>query len=76
MRHLKTSAIALILGGLLAGCSGMTPRERDTAVGAGIGGAAGYGLSGGSGLGTAAGAAAGGVIGHEYGDDVRERVRD
>ena len=37
--------------------------------------AAGYGLSGGSGLGTAAGAAAGGVLGHEYGDDVRERVR-
>ncbi len=73
MRHLRTSAIALLLGGLLAGCSGMTPREQDTAIGAGLGGAVGYGLSGGSALGTAAGAAAGGFLGHEYGDDVRRR---
>jgi osmotically inducible lipoprotein OsmB len=75
MRHLKSSVIALLLGAVLAGCSGMTPRERDTAIGAGIGGAAGYGLSGGSALGTAAGAAAGGFLGHEYGDDVRRRAR-
>jgi osmotically inducible lipoprotein OsmB len=75
MKYFKTSVIAVLLGGMLAGCGGMTERERDTAVGAGIGGAVGYGVSGGSGLGTAAGAAAGGVIGHEYGDDVRKRVR-
>jgi osmotically inducible lipoprotein OsmB len=75
MKYFKTSVIAVLLGGMLAGCGGMTERARATAVGAGIGGAVGYGVSGGSGLGTAAGAAAGGVIGHEYGDDVRKRVR-
>jgi osmotically inducible lipoprotein OsmB len=75
MKYFKTSVITVLLGGMLAGCAGMTDRERDTAVGAGVGGAVGYGVSGGSGLGTAAGAAAGGVLGHEYGDDVRKRVR-
>jgi osmotically inducible lipoprotein OsmB len=73
MTHLKTSVIAILLASSLAGCSGMTPRERDTAVGAAAGGAGGAALSGGSGLGTAAGAAAGGFVGHEYGDDIRRR---
>lgn len=75
MRHLKTSVIAMLLVASVAGCSGMTPRERDTAVGAAVGGVGGAALSGGSALGTAAGAAAGGIIGHEYGDDIRREAR-
>lgn len=74
MRHWKTSAIALLLAAGLAGCSSMTPRERDTAVGAAVGGVGGAALSGGSALGTLGGAAAGGFIGHQYGDDIRRRV--
>lgn len=74
MRHLKTSAIAVLLAAALAGCSNMTPRERDTAVGAAVGGVGGAAVSGGSALGTLGGAAAGGFIGHQYGDDIRRRI--
>lgn len=62
---LSTVVLALALLGL-GGCSGMTAREKSTATGAVIGGAAGAVMGGGA-LGTAAGAAAGGVIGHEVG---------
>lgn len=48
----------------LAACSGMTPREHSTAVGAGVGAAAGAILTGTPG-GTAAGAAVGGVVGNQ-----------
>ena len=75
MRHLKTtSAIAVLLTAALGGCSNMTPRERDTAVGAAVGGVGGAAVSGGSALGTLGGAAAGGFIGHQYGDDIRRRI--
>lgn len=56
------TAVAL-LG--LAGCSGMSTRDRNTAVGAGVGAIGGAVLTGGSTVGTAAGAVVGGVIGHE-----------
>lgn len=49
----------------LSACSGMTTRERNTATGAVIGGAAGAILSGGSAAGTVGGAAVGGVIGNQ-----------
>lgn len=69
MKHststLSAAILALALVGL-SGCSGMTQREKSTATGAVIGGAAGAVMGGGA-LGTAAGAAAGGVIGHELG---------
>lgn len=74
MRHLKISAIAVLLAATLAGCAGMTPRERDTAVGAAIGGVGGAAATGGSALGTLGGAAAGGFIGHQYGDDIRRKL--
>jgi osmotically inducible lipoprotein OsmB len=74
MKSFRISVVVLLLGGMLAGCSGMSQREKDTAIGAGVGAAVGYGVSGGSGLGTAAGAAVGGAAGHVWGDDVRERV--
>lgn len=48
----------------LAGCAGMSARERNTASGAVIGGAAGAILTGGSAVGTVGGAAVGGVIGN------------
>jgi osmotically inducible lipoprotein OsmB len=56
------AAVALAL---LAGCSNMSQRERDTAAGAAIGGIAGSVLTGGSAVGTVGGAAVGGLIGNE-----------
>jgi len=61
----STVAGAVLLG--LIGCGEMTTRERDTAVGAGIGAVGGNVLSGGSTLGTVGGAAVGGVIGNQVG---------
>jgi osmotically inducible lipoprotein OsmB len=49
----------------LAACSGMTTREKNTAVGAGVGGVAGAVLTGGSTTGTVGGAAVGGIIGNQ-----------
>jgi osmotically inducible lipoprotein OsmB len=71
---MKNALVAALCAGVLGACSGMTERQQDTAIGAGIGGAAGYGLSGGSGLGTAAGAAAGGFVGNQYGGEIRDRA--
>ncbi|HAT31329.1 MAG TPA: osmotically-inducible lipoprotein B [Janthinobacterium sp.] len=58
---------ALCMIGLLlaAGCADMTPRERNTAIGAAVGGVAGSALSGGNGVGTVGGAVVGGVIGNQ-----------
>src|SRR5690606_41973108 len=59
---------ALVLAGALAlgACSGMSPRDRDTAVGAAVGGAAGPVMTD-SVLGTVGGAAVGGVVGNQVG---------
>jgi osmotically inducible lipoprotein OsmB len=67
MISIKQSALgaAAIALAALTGCSGMTTQEKNTAIGAGVGGVAGSALSGGSALGTVGGAAVGGVIGHE-----------
>ena len=54
---------AVLLG--LAGCAGMSTQDKNTAIGAGVGGVAGSVLTGGSALGTIGGAAVGGIIGHE-----------
>lgn len=58
-------ALTIVVG--LAGCSGMSARDRNTAIGAGAGAVGGAVLTGGSALGTVGGAAVGGVIGHEVG---------
>ena len=58
-------AATLVLAGALGGCSNMTPREKNTAVGAGVGAAAGAVLTNGSPAGTVGGAAVGGVIGNQ-----------
>ncbi len=60
---------ATVVSSLLAlsACSGMSERQRNTAIGAGIGGVAGSVLTNGGTLGTVGGAAAGGVIGNQVG---------
>ncbi|WP_116475198.1 glycine zipper 2TM domain-containing protein [Zobellella maritima] len=54
---------------LLAACSNLSERDRNTAIGAGVGGVAGSVLTEGSALGTLGGAVVGGVIGHEVSKD-------
>ena len=63
----KLITISCVTIGLLelAGCSGMSERDRDTAIGAGVGGVAGSVLTNGSAAGTIGGAAVGGVIGNQ-----------
>ncbi|WJV60790.1 osmotically-inducible lipoprotein OsmB [Pectobacteriaceae bacterium C52] len=56
-------AIALTIG--LSGCSNMSKRDRNTAIGAGAGAIGGSVLTHGSVLGTVGGAAVGGIVGHE-----------
>lgn len=57
--------LAAVVG--LAGCAGMSARDKNIAGGAAIGGVAGAVLTGGSAIGTVGGAAVGGVIGNEIG---------
>lgn len=59
----STITVAFLVG--LSGCSGMSTKDRNTAIGAGVGGVAGSVLTEGSALGTIGGAAAGGLIGRE-----------
>jgi osmotically inducible lipoprotein OsmB len=58
-------AVAVALG--MGGCAGMSARDKNTAIGAGVGAVGGAVLTGGSAIGTVGGAAVGGVIGHEVG---------
>ena len=51
----------------LSGCSNTTTRNKNTAIGAGVGAVAGAVLTGGSGIGTVGGAAVGGIIGNQVG---------
>lgn len=63
---LSASLVALAFVSL-AGCSGMSTRDKDTAIGAAVGGVAGSVLTGGGAAGTIGGAAVGGVIGNQVG---------
>ena len=72
MKQLKRfagSALAMAILFGLGGCSTMSTRDKNTAIGAGVGAVAGAVLTGGSGIGTAGGAAVGGVIGNQIGKD-------
>ena len=66
---LKMSVIAAALLLSLCGCSSMSTRDKNTAIGAGVGAVGGAILTGGSTLGTVGGAAVGGVIGNQVGRD-------
>lgn len=71
MKTVPKSVISAVAAAILfgvGGCSSMSTQQKDTAIGAGVGGVAGAILCGGV-LCTAAGAAAGGLIGHEVGKD-------
>lgn len=63
-RFAASVVTATVLLGL-GGCAGMSTQDKNTAIGAGVGGVAGAVLTGGSAVGTVGGAAVGGVIGHE-----------
>ncbi len=64
-------AVAILIS--LAGCADMSARDRNTAVGAGIGAVGGAILTNGDPLGTVGGAAVGGVIGNQVGRDQYRR---
>lgn len=59
-------SLSFLLG--LSACSGMTHREKSTAIGASVGAVAGAVVTGGV-VGTGVGAAIGGVIGNQVGKD-------
>jgi osmotically inducible lipoprotein OsmB len=67
MKQSMKVATALMLASSLAACGSMTTREKDTVIGAGLGGAAGAALTGGDVAGTVGGAVVGGVIGNQAG---------
>ncbi|KWR89312.1 glycine zipper 2TM domain-containing protein [Cupriavidus sp. IDO] len=72
MRTLQTLTKVTLIGvtvAAFAGCSDMTPKQRNTAIGAGAGAVGGAVLTNGSALGTLGGAAVGGVIGNVVTDD-------
>jgi osmotically inducible lipoprotein OsmB len=51
----------------LVGCGGMTTREKDTAIGAGVGAVGGAALTNGNPVGVVGGAVVGGVVGNQVG---------
>jgi osmotically inducible lipoprotein OsmB len=65
----RLAITAVILGAslTLSGCSDMSKRDKDTAIGAGAGALGGAVLTNGSALGTVGGAAVGGVVGNQVG---------
>ena len=69
MKTLNAVAVGVVAAAVLGltACSGMTEREKSTAIGAGVGAVGGSVLTGGDAAGAIGGAAVGGVLGHEYG---------
>jgi osmotically inducible lipoprotein OsmB len=66
IQKLVVSSVAILAFTALSGCSNMSQRDKNTAVGAGAGAVGGAILTGGSGLGTSV-ARPGGVIGNQVG---------
>lgn len=68
--HTRLAAMAALLAGALSltGC-GLSPRAKDTAIGAGVGAVAGSVVTGGSTVGTVGGAVIGGAIGNQNAKD-------
>ncbi|RLM21241.1 glycine zipper 2TM domain [Brenneria alni] len=64
-KQFATAALAIALTVALAGCSNMSKRDRNTAIGAGAGAIGGAVLTDGGTLGTLGGAAIGGIIGRQ-----------
>jgi osmotically inducible lipoprotein OsmB len=70
MKRASKLLVCAILAGWLTACAGMSERDRDTVVGAGVGTAIGAGVTGDVG-----GAAVGGVVGGVIGNQVGRRDR-
>jgi osmotically inducible lipoprotein OsmB len=71
IKTLTASTLAVVALVSLSACADMSRRDRDMAIGAGVGAVAGSALTGGSAIGTVGGAAVGGVIGNEVGKNKR-----
>lgn len=67
IRLLTSSAITVVVLLGLSACGSMSQQDKNTAIGAGVGGVAGAVLTGGSTVGTVGGAAVGGIIGNQVG---------
>jgi osmotically inducible lipoprotein OsmB len=65
IKKLAFNIAAITLFAALSGYAGMSTRDQNTAVGAGVGAIGGAILTNGSALGTIGGAAVGGVIGNQ-----------
>ncbi len=65
MRRIDRKLNVLISLVVLSGCADMSPQQRNTVIGAAVGGVAGSALSNGSPAGTVGGAAVGGLIGNQ-----------
>ncbi|WP_079436865.1 glycine zipper 2TM domain-containing protein [Zoogloea sp. LCSB751] len=65
MKTMTRTLVLVLAMSTFTGCSNMSARDKNTAIGAAIGGVAGSVLTGGSTSGTVGGAAVGGVIGHQ-----------
>ena len=65
MKVLGRVLIAILAPTTFAGCANMNAQQKNTAIGAAIGGVAGSVLPGGSAVGTVGGAAVGGVNGNQ-----------
>ena len=64
-KRIATALLAATLVMSLSACGNWSKRDRNTAIGAGVGAVGGHVLTNGSGLGTLGGAAVGGIIGHQ-----------
>ena len=73
MRRIMIRAAFLTVIAVVSGCSGMSTRDRNTALGAGVGAVGGALLTNGSTLGTVGGAALGGVIGNQIGNSKNKK---
>ena len=65
MKVLGRVLIAILATTTFAGCANMNAQQKNTAIGAALGGVAGSALSGRSAVCTVGGAAVGGVIGNQ-----------
>jgi osmotically inducible lipoprotein OsmB len=65
LKKLAVSSLAVTALLTLGACAGMSERDRNTAIGAGVGAVGGSVLTGGSTVGTVGGAAVGGIIGNQ-----------
>ena len=67
---IRPVALATLLAGALSlTACGMSPRAKDTAIGAGVGAVAGSVITGGSTAGTVGGAVIGGAVGNQNAKD-------